>query len=82
MPIDAFVAYFNALAPLAEVILVDASDASIFAAIDARCSTRIRHLPPDDDQEAVANGKVRGVTWEPPNPLRLSSGVCQAALRA
>jgi hypothetical protein len=61
VPTDEFIAYVNALAGVAEVILVDASHESVFAAIDARCGARIRHLTPDDDLEAVANGKVRGV---------------------
>ena len=61
VPTDEFIAYVNALAVLAEVILVDASDESVFAAIEARCSSRVSHIAPDDDLESVANGKVRGV---------------------
>ena len=61
VPTDEFIAYVNALARLVEVILIDASDESIFAAIEARCSARVRHLAPDRDLKAVANGKVRGV---------------------
>ena len=61
MPTDEFIAYVNALGQLAEVILVDASDAPIFSAIDARCGAPIRHLGPDAELDGVANGKVRGV---------------------
>ena len=61
VPTDEFIAYVNALAELADVILVDGSDESVFAAIEARCGTRICHLAPDSDLEALANGKVRGV---------------------
>jgi hypothetical protein len=56
-----FFSYLDSLSELAEVILVDGSDAPVFAAIGARCNATSRHLPPDDDLQAVANGKVRGV---------------------
>jgi len=61
VPTDEFIAYVNAVSRAAEVILVDASDESVFAAIDVRCRAPIRHLPPDADLHAVANGKARGV---------------------
>jgi glycosyl transferase family 21 len=61
VPTDEFIAYVNSLSRLAEVILVDGSDESVFAAIDARFGAGIRHLAPDADLEGVANGKVRGV---------------------
>jgi hypothetical protein len=56
-----FVEYVNALAGQIEVILVDGSSESRFAALAAQCQPAVRHIRPDSDLMVLANGKVRGV---------------------
>ena len=60
-PTAEFVGYVNSLGAVAEVLLVDGSDEVVYAEIEARCGPNIRHLAPDADLQAMANGKVRGV---------------------
>ncbi|MCA1583309.1 MAG: glycosyltransferase family 2 protein [Acidobacteria bacterium] len=69
---EELLAYLRAIASLdeiAEVIVVDGSDAVVFADFDARCSDAVRHVRVDPDLERLANGKVAGVL----TGLRLAS---------
>jgi hypothetical protein len=61
LPPEEFTGYVNAVAHDAEVLLIDASPPSIFAAVGERCVAAVRHLPPDADLASLVNGKVRGV---------------------
>ena len=57
---DEFTAYLRWVAERAELIVVDASSAPVFAAHAARWAPFSRHMPPHADL-ACRNGKVRGV---------------------
>ena len=60
-PPDEFLRYVNALTDHVEVVLVDGSPPPVFAAINECRDQRVRHVRPDTDLDALANGKVRGV---------------------
>jgi len=60
-PPDEFLRYVNALTDHVEVVLVDGSPPPVFAAINECRDRRVRHVRPDTDLDALANGKVRGV---------------------
>lgn len=61
VPAEEFFDYVNHLSTVAEVVLVDASPAMVYAAIGRRCAPGITHLPPAADVMHFRNGKVRGV---------------------
>ena len=61
LPTPEFVDYVNQLSTAVEMILIDGSSPDIYRAIDEHCAATVRHLPPDEEFNSLANGKVRGV---------------------
>jgi hypothetical protein len=58
---DELVDYVRALALHCDVIVVDGSPPPVYASFSARCGAAVRHVAPDKELRALANGKVAGV---------------------
>jgi hypothetical protein len=58
---DELIDYLNWLCTFCDVIVVDGSPPSVFAALHSRCDERVQHVPPDSDTLHLLNGKVAGV---------------------
>jgi hypothetical protein len=61
---DELIGYVNGLAARygdSQILVVDGSEAAVFADFDARRSAAVEHVPVDPDLMSLANGKVRGV---------------------
>jgi hypothetical protein len=58
---DELFRYLAAVAPLAEVIVVDGSPSALFEDFKRRCPEGVRHVAPDSDLRGFVNGKVAGV---------------------
>ena len=58
---DELLAYLRTIAELCEVIVVDGSASDVFRNFRRRCSSSVRHVPPDVDTAGFLNGKVAGV---------------------